>query len=386
MLPTLRLVLAICTSATAYGFSISSTHGRFGKAFRFAAPTRTFMKASDQLELDGDVGEWGDEEDGDESDWGDDAAASILSKLGFDVVSPSDQKELGVKLASNDIFDDNISGTSDDTGCEPPSITWGNALGDYLWEHEARVYNEENWPVLLFKGLLHREALSEAQACVSSLVSTGAAQSIEQNDGSTAIRRSRVVNLSPGGVPGRYYGSGSYEQPFKNDHERSSAENLRETILACLPAPLQAALEEGGSAHVFEDSSLVLYDKPADFYAEHHDSWWPGSPQHTVQRSFTILAYLLSPTDAAVDDLGTESRTAPASESGGTEFTNLKGADGQPLVLRPPAGDVIMWPNFDRDGNWSSLAYHRAVAVAKKHFKEGSSLPPKAVVNVWFEG
>jgi len=371
MLPTLRLVLAFCTCTTTIrGFLTSSIHSRL-QGLRFAAaPKGVSLRANYQSESAAGLDEWGDgdEEDDDESDWGDDAAASILSKLGFDVVSPDDPLAFKSDLA--------------DIECSPPCIKWDEALAEYLWEHEARVFNEENWPVLHFPGLLQSEALSEAQACISTLVGSGAPQSIEQNDGPTAIRRSRVVNLSPGGVPGRYYGSGGFEQPFEGDHERGSAEKLREIILNCLPLKLQTALE--GSAHAFEDSSLVLYDKPADFYAEHHDSWWPGSPHHSVQRSFTILAYPLSPADTAAGGEG--GVDCSASEGGGTEFTNLKAADGQPLVLRPPPGGVLMWPNFDRNGNWSSLAYHRAVAVAKKHFKEGSSSPPKAVVNVWFEG
>jgi hypothetical protein len=337
------------------------------------------LTANSKLVLD-DIDDWSDAEV-DEGDWSNAAAASILSRLGFEVVPSSDP----AALKAQDIEEDEDDNGGDDDDGElnnniPPSIVWDDEVAEYLWSHETRVSNAENWPVLHFEKMLHGQTLQEARDCVTFLAQSSAALSIEQNEGSAAIRRSRVVNLSPGGVPGRNYFSGASVQPFVSDHERAATEKLRELVLRSLPLPLQAALD--GSAHACEDCSLVLYDQPADFFAEHHDSWWPGSPAHAVQRSFTILVYLFSPTHNLQEGAAKNKVT----EGGGTEFTNLRTTDGSPLVLRPPAGDVIMWPNFDRNGNWSSLAFHRAVAVAKRHFDEASGLPPKAVVNLWFKG
>ena len=63
-----------------------------------------------------------------------------------------------------------------------------------------------------------------------------------------------------------------------------------------------------------------------------------------AQRAFTVLVYLVSP----ADELGTD-LLAGSPCGGGTEFPNLLGKEGgAPLVLRPAAGDAIVWPNFDR--------------------------------------
>ena len=75
-----------------------------------------------------------------------------------------------------------------------------------------------------------------------------------------------------------------------------------------------------------------------DFYAEHHDSWWPGGAKFEIQRAVTVLFYLESPSDHQADE----------GAGGGTEFPGLGTNENEPLVVRPPAGDILVWPNFDK--------------------------------------
>ena len=189
----------------------------------------------------------------------------------------------------------------------PPRITWDDQLAEALWNHPLLVPNKENWPIIHVKRAFRGHKLEKALARVSLLSKSEAAMPLVQTDGSTSIRKSRLVNLSPRGVPARLYGSGDATQHLRSK-DRAAANGLRESILAVLPRDL--GLTSDNQVHPFEDSSLVLYDDSSvlatselkaqnvyvyiflkndfvrggqDFYAEHHDSWWPGGKKYDAQ-------------------------------------------------------------------------------------------------------
>jgi hypothetical protein len=133
-----------------------------------------------------------------------------------------------------------------------------------------------------------------------------------------------------------------------------------------------------------------------DFYDEHHDSFSPGDAPRERQRAYTVLLYLRAP---------------PGPPSiGGTEFTRLTLTDGSltcvdtsnsgtGLLVKPSAGDALVWPNFDRNGRPYQDSLHRALPVAApSRGHKGVKLPVvqadsveqdrigKVVVNLWFEG
>jgi hypothetical protein len=73
--------------------------------------------------------------------------------------------------------------------------------------------------------------------------------------------------------------------------------------------------------------------------------------------------------------------------------------DGRGLVVKPRAGDALVWPNFNRDGKPCKDSVHRAVPVTalptshKEASDSGSQVGNaeediigKVVVNLWFEG
>jgi hypothetical protein len=152
--------------------------------------------------------------------------------------------------------------------------------------------------------------------------------------------------------------------------------------------------------HPYEDGSVVYYRRTeGDFYDEHHDSYSPGETPRDRQRAYTILVYL---------------RTPPGPPSvGGTEFTRLTFSDDienvacaasrkdgtRGLIVKPSAGDALVWPNFDRDGNPYKDSVHRALPIttlpAARKKSKGSVAQigkteedgiGKVVVNLWFEG
>jgi hypothetical protein len=73
--------------------------------------------------------------------------------------------------------------------------------------------------------------------------------------------------------------------------------------------------------------------------------------------------------------------------------------DGRGLLVKPSAGDALVWPNFDRDGKPYKDSLHRALPVAAlptaREEASGSAIQVgnteedgigKVVVNLWFEG
>jgi len=349
-----------------------------------------------------------------DGDWGDAAAASILSNLGFNVVTSE------VPSGSAEEIDSYDEESFNENERAPPCVVFDERLVSWLWNNPNRVTVEPEWPIVHLKGVLRGVDLEGARQRVSFLAQSPLALPIEQSDGDlfgdgdVLIRRSQIVNLAPGGSPGRSYGSGGKRKGGGGDggNAQRVADELRALLVDSLPDTLRqwtkAVSKEAGhrkvagvdvaveqKAHGFEDASLVCYDSAEDFYAEHHDSWWPGGTKFDTQRAVTLLFYLESPSDHQG-----ESGDGRGGGGGGgeTEFPGLarEGAErGESLRLRPRAGDVLVWPNFDRDGAWSNLPNHGARALSafsvehaamRRQLAVGGDLgglPAKAVVNLW---
>jgi hypothetical protein len=249
-----------------------------------------------------------------------------------------------------------------------PIIHWSSQLEDFFWGQEdgpsnpssiRRIENDQAFPLLLVSDILSSDALDR----VSSLLSETPNEEIEQHElvhGNkvSAIRRSLVSQLDPNG-------------------------ELLELLTSSLPDELVCQHQH----HPYEDGSVISYrSTEQDFYAEHHDSFDPDETTlRTRQRAYTILVYLQTP---------------PGPESnGGTEFTRLSspiGGDGdnsseEGLIVKPQAGNALIWPNFDRHGKPDPNSVHRALPVIPG--QEGlfdkdatTTAIDKIVVNLWFEG
>jgi hypothetical protein len=248
-----------------------------------------------------------------------------------------------------------------------PVISWGSGMERFFWgEHEHfseaiiitpsrghstrtrtrtrsstnkmtmhQISNKESFPLVLLRGALSADSLARALSLTAdgnSVVSD--VEEIEQHEllagGKVrALRRSLVSQLDPKG-------------------------ELLEKILSNLPVALIGEeLSEDVHHHPYEDGSVVYYRRTeGDFYDEHHDSYSPDEIPRDRQRAYTILIYLRTP-------------PGPPSE-GGTEFTRLTLSDDNEnvatcaasrkdgtrgLIVKPSAGDALVWPNFDRDGN-----------------------------------
>jgi hypothetical protein len=280
-----------------------------------------------------------------------------------------------------------------------PIISWGSGMEQFFWAESIipskgyhstanmtmhQIDNKESFPLVHLSGALSAESLAWALSLTAdgtSVVSD--AEEIEQHEllagGKVrALRRSLVSQLNPKG-------------------------ELFDGILSNLPAALvgeHGGDSEGMEDHPYEDGSVVYYRRTGcDFYDAHHDSYSPGETPRDRQRAYTILIYL---------------RTPPGPPSvGGTEFTRLTIIDANEnvacaasrkdgtrvLIVKPRAGDALIRPNFDRDGNPYEDSVHRALPVATlptaRKKSRGSTAQigkteddgiDKVVVNLWFEG
>jgi hypothetical protein len=294
-----------------------------------------------------------------------------------------------------------------DSGHAVPFISWGSSMERFFWPSENpkaeafpsgrrsttkmtmhRITNKESFPLVHLRGLLSAESLAWALSLTTDGISANSnsvvsdAEEMEQHERFggriRTLRRSLVSQLDPKG-------------------------ELLDVILSNLPVELVGG--HGGDVdglrhhHPYEDGSVVYYRKAeGDFYDEHHDSFSPGETPRDRQRAYTILIYI---------------RTPPGPPSiGGTEFTRLtltddnanvgcaeRRKDGRGLVVKPRAGDALVWPNFDRDGKPYKDSVHRALPVAAlptaHKGARGSGAQAgnakedrigKVVVNLWFEG
>ena len=314
--------------------------------------------------------------------WGDELAASLLQDLGFDIVSTD----------------------------ELPRITWAQSTADFFWkqnDHPGLVANSQDWPIFHLSRFLSPADLDEVQVLCAK--AEQAAEDVEQfePDG-TLIRRSQVVNLSPGpGSANESPAVATHRARMWNDQDSTT---IRHKVLAALPEELIGG-EDARRQHPFEDASLVFYSSGGSFYDSHHDSWFHGDPMDIAHRAFTLLLYLKSPEDSAGNTDGErlpDGRETGASgggsdrSNGGTRFPELL-VRGEPLTLRLRAGDALLWPNFQCDGSYSTAPTHCALPLVSaapapaptskqpqvEQMPGAGSLQlqsEKVVLNMWFLG
>jgi hypothetical protein len=289
-----------------------------------------------------------------------------------------------------------------------PVISWTSGMERFFWGddafpadrhsnsttkmamHRINIQNKESFPLVLLRGILSAESLAWALSLTTDSVVSDA-EEMEQHERIggrvRTLRRSLVSQLDPKGelLDGIL---SNLPVELVEGHRGNSNSNSNSKEL------------DKNSHHPYEDGSVVYYRKKEDdFYDEHHDSYSPGEKPRDRQRAYTILIYL---------------RTPPGPPSiGGTEFTRLTLTDdnenvncaerrklGRGLLVKPSAGDALVWPNFDRDGLPYKDSVHRALPVATLPTarKESSGAAAvqvgntevdgigKVVVNVWFEG
>jgi hypothetical protein len=61
----------------------------------------------------------------------------------------------------------------------------------------------------------------------------------------------------------------------------------------------------------------------------------------------------------------------------------------QGLVVKPQAGDALVWPNFDREGNPYMGSIHSALPLGETGqniINNNDAGIGKIVINLWFEG
>jgi hypothetical protein len=287
-----------------------------------------------------------------------------------------------------------------DTDHAVPVIFWGSSMERFFWGDSSaaipsgdlrsttnmtmhQIRNKESFPLVHLRGALSAESLAWALSLTADGNSgISDAEEIEQHEllaggRVRALRRSLVSQLDSKG-------------------------ELLDGILSNLPLALvegQGNDSEDIHDHPYEDGSVVYYRRTeGDFYEEHHDSYSPGEVPRDRQRAYTILIYL---------------RTPPGPPSvGGTEFTRLtladdnenvacvaRGKNGRGLLVKPSAGDALVWPNFDRDGKPYKESVHRALPVTdlptahKERMSSAAQMSNtkedgigKVVLNLWFEG
>ena len=270
----------------------------------------------------------------------------------------------------------------------PPSIVWGKKARRFFWGSNSRIakhlsstgrqlnveriYNDQEFPLYQIHKILPRQSLEQAVSSLMDDEKIYSAEELEQHEWvrgkPRALRRSLVSQLN-------------YSSNDNNSRE------IMDLILAGLPADLV----EGTNApfnehpHPYEDGSIVYYRANGnDFYHAHHDSYDPDYPQDVRkhQRAYTILLYLRVPH-------GSE-------RVGGTEFPKLSnGSISDVLVVKPKAGDAIVWPNFNQDGKPYLDSIHGALPiVAEKNrsisrsdgCNKNEDEVGKIVINLWFEG
>jgi hypothetical protein len=229
-----------------------------------------------------------------------------------------------------------------------PIISWSPAMDHFFWGNPLMkqhiVPNDQSFPLIHLRDVMTTTTTTTPPGVsIRSLMhqTNSSAEELEQHEliqGTVhTLRRSLVSQLQSG--------------PLVN------------AILEQLPTELSSCDD-----HVYEDGSIVSY-RSGDFYDEHHDSYTPGEPLRQKQRAYTILLYMVSPPGPP--------------RVGGTEFTQLtNGGHNQPLVVKPRAGDALVWPNFDRQGLPYMDSLHRALPVESNN----GGRVEKVVINMWFQG
>jgi len=276
----------------------------------------------------------------------------------------------------------------------PIIILWGRKAKEFFWKKDPnslkkkficetgrqltmkQITNDQNFPLFQIENVLDHATLDRAQSLLADRNVMKYAEELEQHelvDGKVkALRRSFVSQLS-----------------YQND---DISRQILDLVMTNLPINLVEGTKQNESKdndlesdhpHPYEDGSIVYYRATGnDFYDTHHDSYDPNEPPRTHQRAYTILLYLRVP-------LGSPT-------NGGTEFPRLtlSSSSNKAVVVKPIAGDALLWPNFNIEGNPCMQSVHRALPMQtannKYHKHQDDSNDhdemSKIVINLWFEG
>lgn len=335
------------------------------------------------------------------------------------------------------------------THIHEPTIQWGKDAHDFFWgdasdrnkQNKSKtssqapqwMANEQEFPLYLLRDVLPSATLKQ----VVSLVMDNDrirldAEEMEQhelvNGVPRALRRSLVSRLGYS-----YTSSNGKSVAKKNKMERNCSKHVEgnfhasaptassysheilDMISLGLPTNLAGGMGNRSSSistnhekeqedHPYEDGSVVYYPASGDdFYDTHHDSYDPRDPPRKQHRAYTILLYLHTPTGVPLLG-GTEfprlyPMLLPSQINGKRECNDAEDDDKgafkeakrqkqtRGLVMKPKAGDALVWPNFDRNGKPCMDSIHRALSLSEETQKrrKGHNIG-KVVVNLWFEG
>lgn len=326
------------------------------------------------------------------------AVDAIALKIGLNVVVPN-KSNAGAGAV-------NVNKTRHKKRAKrPPTISWGKNAQRFFWgdavddgfQHQQkqlnvhrshggrqlkveRACNNKEFPLYQIHDVLPQQSLDQALSLLMDDSRISSAEELEQHEWVSgkpqALRRSLISQLA------------------YSCHDNYSRE-IVDLVLAGLPNDLVDGMSKisNGHPHPYEDGSIVYYRANGnDFYHTHHDSYDPDDPLYVrrKQRAYTILLYLRVPS-------GSE-------RVGGTEFPRLltvkskqsKDPIGNVLVIKPKAGDAIVFPNFDFDGRPYLDSIHGALPIPKAdRSRRGrddccndndTDEVSKIVINLWFEG
>ena len=309
----------------------------------------------------------------------------------------------------------------------PPVISWGRDTESFFWPPDQKetpkasskiknkkkkkdlalqfIPNKQAFPLIHLKQVLSPEnlewVLSQSSIPILHGRNTslpGGTEELEQHERISSTGKVRTVRRS---IVSRLDSKGE----------------LLADVLSNLPRELvaggarQRQSSRSDNLHPYEDGSIVYYRTGrGDFYEAHHDSYASGETHRDRQRAFTVLVYLRTPPGPPRNG-GTEfprltclednhHRPRPFFCGVANENNNKKnGKQQQGMVVKPSAGDALVWPNFDRNGNPYTDSVHRALPVAatdeapqrsrgqrKNVSRTGSNEIGKVVMNIWFEG
>lgn len=315
------------------------------------------------------------------------AANQIALDMGLNVVRPSPHYSPNKRKSPRNTKKDKSLPICIEWEPQVERFFWGNDDERNLPSGASLVETREKFPLVLLN-VLSSSSLEQALQMVTSQ-SLSNAEEIEQHElvGQTprTLRRSLVSQLDL----------------VHNPHH---CQLLQEMIVPRLPPAL------GGFAnHPYEDGSIVYYRSGGpvlDFYHEHHDSYDRDEALRERQRAYTVLLYLVSPSGSPTHG-GTEftrltplfSKTTETMEGENHTLSGKRQRRRKGLVLKPRAGDALIWPNFDREGRPHMLSHHCALPLNVHSSSPQHSLHipsyetilnheeiGKIVVNLWFQG
>lgn len=269
------------------------------------------------------------------------------------------------------------------------NITWGKTVKDFFWGNDDKeplvsiIENEQNFPLYLLRNVLSPQCLEQVLSLATYPKTIDDAEEMEQHElvvgKPRTLRRSLVKQLK--------YNQNEYES--KHDPSRE----ILDMVVSGLPPDLvrkgMMRANPNKQNHSYEDGSIVYYRSgESDFYHAHHDSYAPGDPVRERQRAYTILLYLRAPSASPLMG-GTEfpwltPLQKAVAVKNGTDFKQKGG-----LVVKPQAGDALVWPNFDREGNPYMDSIHSALPLGKTGrdiINNNDDGMGKIVINLWFEG